>query len=92
MGAWVGWKQMTTAQRLAATNLRPAWPLHQFRDFDFYIRKDGHVSQAKGGGAHSLSDQAAHRLTQEIIDRPTRTKGDMCEWKPGVTFHLDKTV
>jgi len=82
------WKHLTPAQRLEAIALRPKWHLSDFSNFAFWIRPDGHVSRR--GGHHALTEEAYQRAKANL-DAPVRSKGDLAEWKPGVTFHFDRT-
>jgi hypothetical protein len=84
---WVDWKALTAAQKTEAVRMRPTWKLSQFRDFEFWIRKDGHVSERRGGGSHQLSARACNDELRKYGD-DVRTKGDLREWKPGVTYHF----
>lgn len=90
--AWVDWSKMTDKQRLEAIHMRPAWHLSDFRRFEFYVKKDGHVSRRRGGGSHQLSERGSKEILRGIAGEDVRSKGDNREWKPGVTFHFDKTV
>jgi hypothetical protein len=90
MSGWTLWANMTSTQRVEAVRLRPAWHLSDFYRWDFFIRKDGHVSERRGGGAHRLSDESCDRLIRDGIGGPVRSKGDNREWKPGVTFHFGR--
>lgn len=85
---WTPWAKMTDAQRLEAIKLRPQWHMSEFPRFDFYIRKDGHLSLAPGGGSHSLSDESCAEELRKL-GGAIRSKGDNREWKPGVTFHFN---
>lgn len=86
---WVNWSKLTASQKLEATKLRPAWHLSDFQKFNFWIRKDGHVSEARGGRAHQLSDAAiCEDIVKAISGEDIRSKGDNREWKPGVTYHF----
>lgn len=84
--AFVTWKAMSTAQRVEATRLRPNWRLDDFKDFAFWIKPDGHVSRR--GGHHEMVEDAFQRIMERYTAEP-RTKGDLGDWKPGVTFHFD---
>lgn len=82
------WKDMTPAQRLEAIKLRPQWHMSDFPNFAFWIKADGHVSQR--GGHHQLTEKAYQRAITNLNAAP-RSKGDLAEWKPGVTFHFDNS-
>jgi hypothetical protein len=65
------------------------------RDCRFWVRKDGHMSRAKG--MWKFTDKADAALTQmiknmsdpaQLLDPPG--KGSLREWKPGTTFGLDR--
>ena len=86
---WINWTDMTPTQKLEATKSRPHWHISDFPKFDFWVRKDGHVSQRKGGGSHQLSDASANEILAKYRN-PIRSKGDLREWKPGITFHFIK--
>lgn len=86
---WVDWSKLTTTQKLEAAKARPAWHLSDFRQFEFWVRKDGHVSERRGGGSHQLSERACKELYRKFCG-DVRTKGDLREWKPGVVFHFDR--
>ena len=64
------------------------------RDRMFWVRKDGHISRAKGHW--KLTPKAAAALDRQIkaMSDPGRLldppgKGSLREWKPGVAFSLD---
>lgn len=84
---WVDWSKLTDLQKVEAILARPAWSLKDFRKFEFWIRKDGHVSERRGGGSHQMSEQACNEHLREFAG-DTRTKGDLREWKPGVIYHF----
>lgn len=88
---WVDWSKLTATQKLEAAKSRPAWHLSDFRNFEFWVRKDGHVSERRGGGSHQLSEQACNEQLRELSGKAVRTKGDLAEWKPGVVFHFDRS-
>ena len=65
------------------------------RDRMFWVRKDGHMSRAKGHlkftkKAIALLEQQMKITASGIGALDPPGKGSMREWKPGVTFGLDK--
>lgn len=82
------WKDMTPAQRVEAIKLRPKWHMSDFPNFEFWIKADGHVSRR--GGHHRLTEEAYQRAKANM-EAPPRSKGDLSNWKPGTTFHFDRS-
>ena len=83
----VPYLKLTSAQRIEAVALRPKWHLRDFKNFAFWVKPDGHVSRR--GGHHELLEGAYQSILARYA-KPVRTKGDLSEWKPGVTFHFSK--
>ena len=84
--AYVEWKKLMVAQRLEATKLRPKWHLSDFKNFAFWVKPDGHLSRR--GGHHEMTKGAYDRIMARYA-KLDRVKGDLADWKPGVTFHFD---
>lgn len=84
----VKWKDMTAAQRVEAVGLRPKWHTSDFPKFAFYIKADGHVSRR--GGHHELTKEA-YDAEMAKFNTPPSDKGGLTKWKPGVTFHFDRS-
>lgn len=63
----------------------PDWQPHEFRRFEFYIRKDGLLGKAKG--RHQLTE-AGYNEIMEQFHAPVRSKVDLREWKLGHPFHF----
>lgn len=84
--AYIEFTELTTAQRLEAIHLRPAWHLSNFRKFQFWIKPDGHVSHRKGH--HQIGAEGDAMIDAMLEGDDVRSKGDNREWKPGVTYHF----
>ena len=85
--AYVEFKKLTPAQRVEAVKLRPRWHMADFKNFAFWVKADGHLSRR--GGHHELLEGAYQAIIKRY-EAPPRNKGDLAEWKPGVTFHFDR--
>lgn len=84
---YIAFNKLTTAQRLEAVKLRPKWHLTDFKNFAFWVRPNGHLSRR--GGHHELLE-GAYQSIMSRYGKPARSKGDLSDWKPGVTFHFSK--
>jgi len=71
---------------MEAVKLRPRWPLNRFKDFEFWIKEDGHVSQR--GGHHSLTEEAYQAFIKKFEgyeqkpDEPHAFKGETFHFAP----------
>lgn len=85
--AYVKWKDMTPAQRVEATKLRPHLHMSDFPRFAYWIKPDGHVSRR--GGHHELTEEAYNAEIAKYYGPPD-DKGGLTKWKPGVIFHFSR--
>jgi hypothetical protein len=85
--ALIPFAKLTTSQRIEAVALRPKWHLSEFKNFAFWVKVDGHIWRR--GGHHQLLE-GAYQSIMARYGRAPRSKGDLSDWKPGVTFHFSK--
>lgn len=84
---YVPFNDLPLALKAEVAALRPKLKPDELPRFEFWIKPDGHVSRR--GGHHQLTKEAGEEIDRFLKAEP-RSKGDLKEWKPGVTFHFDR--
>lgn len=84
--AFVPFDNLSTGQKSEVIAVRLKWPLADLSRCEFWIKPDGHMSRKLGH--HRLTKEANKAIYAKFKDEP-RSKGDLLDWKPGVTFHFD---
>lgn len=83
----VPYLKLSPELQLEARTLHP----HLGPDFTRWtmpVRNDGHISRARG--THGMTRAYEKQILREIAGEDIRTKGDLSEWCPGVTFHFSR--
>ena len=85
---WIDWKDTSFDQKLEVLKSRPGWSPFDYCKFAFFFKKDGHLSKAKGGGSHRITDAEAKRQIDELNGGSiyNAEKGDLHCWRPGHSF------
>lgn len=87
--AYVRFDQMDALQQAEARALRPHWRAADLPNFEFWVKADGHLSRR--GGHHQMTGQAYQAILKKHVGTEPRSKGDLRDFKPGVTFHFDNS-
>jgi hypothetical protein len=86
---YVRFDRMDASQQAEARALRPRLPAAEFANFEFWVKADGHLSRR--GGHHQITEEAYQAILKKHVGTEPRTKGDLRDFKPGVTFHFDNS-
>jgi hypothetical protein len=92
---FVNYVDLTPPQKSAAILARPKWSQETFARMMFWVRPNGHISRR--AGHHQLTNAESEAIYNGLENSRDRGqplsppgKGDVREWKPGVTFSVNK--